>query len=114
MYAKNVVDLLIGTIIAAAWGYQMSFSVWPNGYEGWTRARVEAGEWDAGDEAESWGAGWHGFLFHCLFQANSATIVSGAMAERTELRAYTCIAILTCGVIYPLGSLLIQTYPITL
>lgn len=42
------------------------------------------------------------FLFQLAFAGTSATIVSGAMAERTAIVPYMLIALFTGGVIYPL------------
>lgn len=42
------------------------------------------------------------FLFQLAFAATAATIVSGAMSERTHLRSYLAIAVLIGLVIYPI------------
>lgn len=41
------------------------------------------------------------WIFMLTFAANSATIVSGALAERTQLLAYTGFSIFMTGLIYP-------------
>ncbi|MDR0395403.1 MAG: ammonium transporter [Tannerella sp.] len=46
-----------------------------------------------------------GFLvFQTVFCATAATIVSGAMAERTKFSMYICYSILICTVIYPVSG----------
>ena len=101
-YAKNVIDLLVGTAIAALWGYSLSWGLTANPLEeDWLDPISGAAR------AEDWvsynGHVTGGFFFHCAYQATSATIVSGAMAERTGLRAYIAICILISGLIYPLA-----------
>ncbi|MDR2469831.1 MAG: ammonium transporter [Tannerella sp.] len=46
-----------------------------------------------------------GFLiFQTVFCATAATIVSGAMAERTKFSMYVCYSILICTIIYPVSG----------
>ena len=42
------------------------------------------------------------WVFMFTFAANSATIVSGALAERTQLLAYTGFSVFMTGIIYPI------------
>ena len=73
--AKNVLDFVMGTLLACLCGYWISFDTHPLTIMGN----------DPGHLHES-------FLFHVAFQATAATIVSGAMAERTAISAYGIIA----------------------
>jgi Amt family ammonium transporter len=46
-----------------------------------------------------------GFLiFQTVFCATAATIVSGAMAERTKFSMYLCYSILVCTIVYPVSG----------
>jgi len=44
------------------------------------------------------------FFFQLVFCATAATIVSGAMAERTKFSSYIAYSITTCAVIYPISG----------
>lgn len=52
---------------------------------------------------EAWGTipGWAFFLFQAVFAATAATIVSGAVAERTKFGAYVVFSIILTAVTYP-------------
>ncbi|MCL2101157.1 MAG: ammonium transporter [Fibromonadales bacterium] len=44
------------------------------------------------------------FIFNLVFCATAATIVTGAMAERTKFTAYIIYAVVICAVIYPVQA----------
>ncbi|HOO89230.1 MAG TPA: ammonium transporter [Syntrophales bacterium] len=44
------------------------------------------------------------YFFQLVFCATAATIVSGAMAERTKFKAYIAYSIITCAIIYPISG----------
>ncbi|HCP14640.1 MAG TPA: adenylate cyclase [Peptococcaceae bacterium] len=44
------------------------------------------------------------FIFHTVFSATAATIVSGAMAERTKFLAYCLYSALISAVVYPISG----------
>lgn len=78
-YAKNVLDFVIGTLVAAAWGYWLATG---------QHALLVTG------------SAARDFFFYVCFQATAATIVSGAMAERTSVTAYLLISVLLSGGVY--------------
>ena len=47
---------------------------------------------------------WSNFVFHLVFCATSATIVSGAMAERTKFLSYCIYSAVISAVIYPVEA----------
>ncbi|KAL1514907.1 hypothetical protein AB1Y20_003987 [Prymnesium parvum] len=74
-YMKNLLDFVVGTSVACTVGYYIAYGVHP---------LAIVGDRDTGEPEL--------FLFHVAFQATAATIVSGAMAERTTIGAYTIVA----------------------
>ena len=54
-------------------------------------------------EGASW-AGWTDFIFNLVFCATTATIVSGAMAERTNFKAYCIYSMIISAVVYPVEA----------
>lgn len=79
-WAKNILDLTTGTLIASFWGYQLAYGVQP---------------FNPGISS----ADKMSFFLYLTFQATAATIVSGAMAERTTLRAYLIVSAFLSGVL---------------
>ncbi len=47
---------------------------------------------------------WSGFVFNLVFCATTATIVSGAMAERTKFISYCIYSAVISGIIYPIEA----------
>lgn len=47
---------------------------------------------------------WSGFVFNLVFCATAATIVSGAMAERTNFKAYCIYSLVISAIIYPVEA----------
>ncbi len=47
---------------------------------------------------------WSGFIFNLVFCATTATIVSGAMAERTKFLSYCVYSAIISGIIYPIEA----------
>ncbi len=89
---KNYMDLCVGTLLFWLVGYGLMFGDNPTGFYGTTLfGLTSAPNWD-----------YTLIFFQIMFAATSATIVSGAMAERTNYMAYL---IGTCGItaiIYPI------------
>lgn len=47
---------------------------------------------------------WAGFVFNLVFCATAATIVSGAMAERTNFKAYCVYSLVISAIVYPVEA----------
>lgn len=47
---------------------------------------------------------WSGFIFNLVFCATTATIVSGAMAERTKFSSYCIYSAIISGIVYPIEA----------
>ncbi len=104
---KNLMDFSMGSIAFWAIGFGLMFGASPSGWigtdgfflSGWT-----------GPEGDQWVLAF--WMFQCVFAATAATIVSGAVAERTKFTGYLIYSIVLCAVIYPIfgswawGSLL--------
>ena len=86
-YAKNILDFVHGSIMAIMISY-------------WIANRVHPLTEHSEDEA---GILHRKFFQYLAFQATTATIVSGAMAERVHLTAYLIICTLVSGFIFPFG-----------
>jgi Amt family ammonium transporter len=89
---KNYMDLCVGTLLFWLVGYGLMFGNNPTGWIGTSLFGLStAPDWD-----------YTLIFFQIMFAATAATIVSGAMAERTNYIAYL---IGTCGItaiIYPI------------
>lgn len=89
---KNYIDLCVGTLLFWLVGYGLMFGDNPSGFYGTNLFGLSsAPDWD-----------YTLIFFQIMFAATAATIVSGAMAERTNYIAYL---IGTCGItaiIYPI------------
>jgi len=87
---KNVMDFSMGILAFWAVGFAFMF-----------------GSGDIIGSTNFFGAGlsgwnWTFFLFQGVFAATAATIVSGAMAERTKFLSYLIISFLLTALIYPI------------
>ena len=77
---KNLMDFCIGTVMFFLLGYGLMM-----GQHG-ALGLVGRPEWGMFLDFE--GFDWSSFVFQLVFCATAATIVSGAMAERTKFSAY--------------------------
>ena len=97
---KNLMDFSLGSIAFWAVGFSLMFAA-VKGFFGW-------GEFFPNPDANSYGQGsnWmYSFLiFQTVFAATAATIVSGAMAERTKFSSYLIYSVVVTAIIYPISG----------
>ncbi|OGI08158.1 MAG: ammonium transporter [Candidatus Margulisbacteria bacterium GWF2_35_9] len=91
---KNLMDFAIGTIVYWAIGYGLMFGTSILGFIGGSYF------FGIGIDLTS-GLGIGALIFQTVFAATAATIVSGAMAERTNFKAYIFYTVFITGFIYP-------------
>lgn len=94
---KNFVDFFTGSILFFFTGFGIMFANEGAGFMG-TPNFFDLSFFDNGLPTE-------GFLvFQTVFAATAATIVSGAMAERTKFSQYLLYTIFISGIIYPISG----------
>ncbi|HRU05750.1 MAG TPA: ammonium transporter [Candidatus Brocadiia bacterium] len=95
---KNLMDFAAGTVVWFAVGFGLMFSA-GNGFVGFT-----SGFFGSGADAVNPQLGWTYWIFQCVFAGTAATIVSGAMAERTRFTSYLLASAAICALIYPISG----------
>ena len=89
---KNLMDFCIGTVAFYLLGYNLLCG--DGGFVGWgLNPFAHFGETD-----------WSGFVFNLVFCATAATIVSGAMAERTKFITYCIYSFIISLCVYPIEA----------
>jgi Amt family ammonium transporter len=91
---KNLMDFSIGSIAFFVVGFGLMFGA-TNGFIGTTDFGLSGADWASGD----WNFTF--LIFQTVFAGTAATIVSGAMAERTKFKAYLVYSVFICAFIYP-------------
>lgn len=94
---KNFMDLCLGSIVFWVIGFGLMFGTDIGGLIGTPDFFVQ------GDYSGTYPS-WAFFIFQTVFCATAATIVSGAMAERTKFSVYCMYSILISAVIYPISG----------
>jgi Amt family ammonium transporter len=95
---KNLMDFSFGAVAYWAFGFAIMFGADRGGFLG-TSGFFLAG----GDPSTAEGLWELAFwMFQVVFAATAATIVSGAMAERTKFVAYICYSFVISAVVYPI------------
>lgn len=94
---KNLMDFSVGSLAFWMIGFGLMFGV-SNGFIGKSGFFFDAGA----DDAIVGGAfGWAFLIFQTVFAATAATIVSGAMAERTRFVGYLLYSVAITVIVYP-------------
>ena len=93
---KNFMTIAIGSICYYLIGFALMYGPSVGGLIGWMQpATIPANEVGATlDMHVNW-------FFNAVFAATCATIVSGAVAERTKFGVYLFFCLVMCSVIYP-------------
>lgn len=95
---KNLMDFCIGTPLFFLVGFGIMFGA-GNGLFGWLDPAIQ----QSYSEILPTGVPkWAYVIFQTVFCATSATIVSGAMAERTKFISYCIYSAFISGIIYPI------------
>ncbi|HEV7279885.1 MAG TPA: hypothetical protein VGN57_06685 [Pirellulaceae bacterium] len=90
---KNLADFCVANVTFWAFGFAIAFGGSVAGFVGCTGFFL--GE-DASPSLLTF------FLFQMMFCGTATTIISGAVAERMQFRAYLLVSVLVSGLMYPL------------
>lgn len=92
VFMKNLMDFCMCGLAFWAFGFALMFGAGTPFFG--TEGFFLAGEFGTADTALLW-------FFQMVFAATAATIVSGALAERTRLDAYMAYSFLISAIVYP-------------
>jgi Amt family ammonium transporter len=92
---KNLMDFSMGSLAFWAIGFGLMFGVSDTGWFGTSGFFLS----DFSPDGDQWVAAF--WMFQAVFAATAATIVSGAMAERTRFVAYIAYSVVLTAFIYP-------------
>lgn len=95
---KNLMDFCLGTVAFLLLGYSLLCGADGNGFIGWNKFPLAPANFSNGM------VDWAQFAFNLVFCATAATIVSGAMAERTKFSAYCVYSFVISLVVYPIEA----------
>lgn len=93
---KNLMDFCIGTVVFILIGFGLFLG--ENAFFG----LIGKPNWQIFTDYDNFD--WSGFVFNLVFCATTATIVSGAMAERTKFLSYCVYSAVISAVIYPIEA----------
>ncbi len=93
---KNLMDMSMGALAFWAIGFALMFGATKTGWFGTTGFFLS----DFAKDGDPWTLAF--WMFQVVFCATAATIVSGAMAERTKFVAYLAYSVVISGLIYPI------------
>lgn len=93
---KNLMDFCIGTVVFMLLGFGLLCG--ENAFFGLI------GKPDLQIFTDFSNFPWHNFVFNMVFCATTATIVSGAMAERTKFASYCIYSLVISAVVYPIEA----------
>ncbi|WP_443939901.1 ammonium transporter [Pedobacter sp. MW01-1-1] len=100
---KNLLDFCFGALLFWAVGYAIMYSSGDFNFFGFDTALSFLSSANAPSDAAGYSvsAAW---LFQVVFAATAATIVSGAMAERTKLISYIVYSCIISAIVYPISG----------
>ncbi len=93
---KNLMDFCIGTVMFIAIGFGLFLG------ENIFFGLIGKPNWQVFTDYANFD--WSNFIFNLVFCATTATIVSGAMAERTKFLSYCVYSAIISGIIYPIEA----------
>ena len=96
---KNLLDFSLGSITFWLVGFGLMFGANPSGWIGTTDFLVD-GMVDGA--YNNWEFAF--LIFQTVFAATAATIVSGAMAERTKFTSYLVYSVAITAIVYPIAG----------
>lgn len=94
---KNFVDFMAGSVLFWLIGFSLMFGT-DHGLFGWDGLFFLSNNGNDNLPAEAF------LIFQTVFCATTATIVSGAMAERTKFSMYVVYSVLISGLVYPISG----------
>jgi ammonium transporter, Amt family len=93
---KNLMDFSLGSLAFWAVGFGLMFGATKTGWFGTTGFFLS----DFTPDGDPWVLAF--WMFQVVFAATAATIVSGAMAERTKFVSYLVYSVIVSAIIYPI------------
>ena len=96
IWSKNYLDFCIGGLAYFFFGYGIMYGTDIAGIIG-SDGFLLLGDYYDVEHARDW-------FFQMVFAATAATIVSGAMSERTRITAYMAYSFMLSGIVYPLSG----------
>ncbi|WP_422478312.1 ammonium transporter [Pleomorphochaeta sp. DL1XJH-081] len=91
---KNLMDFCAGSLMFWAIGWALMYGNSVNGLFGFSQFLIRGAD----------SLLYRDWMFQVVFAATAATIVSGAMAERTRFSGYLLYSIIISGLIYPVSG----------
>ncbi|MFP4375678.1 MAG: ammonium transporter [Spirochaetales bacterium] len=91
---KNLMDFSVGAIAYWAIGWALMYGETVGGFIGGSQFFLEGAD----------SATYRDWFFQVVFAATAATIVSGAMAERTKFTGYLVYSVFVSALIYPVSG----------
>ena len=105
---KNIFIICTGVLTYALLGFN---TYYPGDFNGWLSIGGPIGDLNAGGGSTfGYGGlslamtGYGDFIFQAMFAATAATIVSGAVAERINLKGFFIYATVLVGLVYPIAG----------
>ncbi len=91
---KNLMDFAAGTVVYWILGFGIMYG----------ENKIFNALFGTISPAVSSSTDWTALIFQTVFCATAATIVSGAMAERTKFKSYLIYSVVISAVIYPVSG----------